>query len=71
MKKITTVGIDLAKNVFSLHGVDETGRVALSRTVRRDKLTEAVVNGGPSRRPISWHGASGSSVPPRVRRKHP
>ena len=42
MKKITTVGIDLAKNVFSLHGVDETGRVALSRTVRRDKLTEAV-----------------------------
>jgi transposase len=42
MDKITTVGIDLAKSVFSLHGVDETGRMALRRTVRRDKLMEAV-----------------------------
>ena len=25
MEKITTVGIDLAKAVFSLHGVDRTG----------------------------------------------
>jgi transposase len=42
MEKITTVGIDLAKSTFSLHGVDQTGRVALRRTVRRDKLVEAV-----------------------------
>jgi transposase len=42
MEKITTVGIDLAKSVFSLHGVDEAGRVVLKRTVRRDKLMEAV-----------------------------
>jgi hypothetical protein len=27
MDKITTVGIDLAKSVFSLHGVDGEGRV--------------------------------------------
>ncbi len=38
MEKITTVGIDLAKNVFSLHGVDGAGRVVLRRTVRRDQL---------------------------------
>ena len=25
MDKVTTVGIDLAKNVFSLHGVDAQG----------------------------------------------
>src|SRR6266851_595614 len=42
MDKITTVGIDLAKSVFSLHGVDGAGRVVLKRTVRRDKLMEAV-----------------------------
>ena len=42
MGKITTVGIDLAKSVFSPHGVDETGRVVLRRTVRRDQLLEAV-----------------------------
>ena len=30
MEKITTVGIDLAKSVFSLHGVDGAGRVLLN-----------------------------------------
>src|SRR6266851_656988 len=42
MEKITTVGIDLAKAVFSLHGVDGAGRVVLRRTVRRDQLLEVV-----------------------------
>lgn len=42
MAKITTVGIDLAKNVFSVHGIDEAGRVALRKTVRRDRLLELV-----------------------------
>ena len=27
MSKITTVGIDLAKNAFSIHGADEHGKV--------------------------------------------
>ena len=35
MEKITTVERRLAKNVFSLHGVDANGKVALKRTVRR------------------------------------
>lgn len=38
--KITTVGVDLAKSVFSVHGVDEHGRTALRKTVRRGKLLE-------------------------------
>jgi transposase len=42
MEKVTTVGIDLAKNVFSLHAVDEMGRVVLRRSVRRGELEEAV-----------------------------
>jgi transposase len=42
MDKITTVGIDLAKSVFSLHGVDGAGRVVLRRTVRRDQLVHAM-----------------------------
>jgi hypothetical protein len=33
MEKITTVGIDLAKNGFSLHGTDASGKVVLRRTV--------------------------------------
>ena len=36
---IVTVGIDLAKNVFAVHGVDETGKSALVRPeVPRAKL---------------------------------
>jgi transposase len=42
VEQITTVGIDLAKNVFSLHGVDAAGRTLLRRTVRRDRLVETV-----------------------------
>jgi len=42
MEQVTTVGIDLAKNVFSLHGVDGTGKTVLRRTVRRDRLLESV-----------------------------
>jgi hypothetical protein len=34
MGNVTTVGIDLAKNVFSLHGVDVSGAVVLVRACR-------------------------------------
>lgn len=36
--KITTIGIDLAKNVFQLHGVDEKGHTVLRRQLKRDKV---------------------------------
>lgn len=40
---ILYVGIDLAKNVFAVHGVDEAGKAALVRPkVARDKLLEVV-----------------------------
>jgi transposase len=40
---IVYVGIDLAKSVFALHGVDEGGRAALVRpSIRRDQLMEVV-----------------------------
>ncbi len=42
MNNVTTVGIDLAKNVFSLHGVDGQGREVLRRTVRRGQLMAVV-----------------------------
>ena len=38
--KITTVGLDLAKSVFTLHGVDEHGHAVLRKTVRRAKVLE-------------------------------
>lgn len=44
MEQITTVGIDLAKNVFSLHGVDSAGKTVLRRTVRRERLAQTVAS---------------------------
>ena len=38
MGKITTLGIDLAKNVFQLHGVDGAGEVVLCRRLRRGQV---------------------------------
>ena len=38
MNEITTLAIDLAKNVFQLHGVDGCGRQQLRRRVRRGQL---------------------------------
>ena len=42
MKEITTVGVDLAKTVFTVHGVDATGHTVLRKTVRRERLMELV-----------------------------
>ena len=35
--KITVLGIDLAKNVFQLHGVDEQGNVVVRKQLARPK----------------------------------
>jgi transposase len=35
MNEITTIGLDLAKNVFQVHGVDATGAAVLRKRVRR------------------------------------
>ena len=41
--KIITLGIDLAKNVFAVHGIDESGKAVLVRpSVRRDQLLELI-----------------------------
>jgi transposase len=36
--QVTTIGLDIAKNVFQVHGVGGTGRVVLVRKVRRNQL---------------------------------
>ena len=36
--KITTVGIDLAKNVFQVHGVDDRGKVVLKKQLKRHQV---------------------------------
>jgi hypothetical protein len=40
MSEITTVGLDLAKRVVSVHAEDAKGRVVLRRTLRRESLLD-------------------------------
>jgi transposase len=41
---IVTVGIDLAKNIFAVHGVDENGNAVLIKPkVARDQLLPLIV----------------------------
>lgn len=42
--KMATIGIDLAKNVFQVHGVDERGHLVLRKQIRRDQLVAFMVN---------------------------
>src|SRR5271165_2073948 len=38
MTKISMIGLDLAKNVFQVHGIDELGNVVLRKQLRRSQV---------------------------------
>lgn len=38
MNNITVIGVDLAKNIFQLHGVDAKGRVLLRKKLKREQV---------------------------------
>src|SRR4051795_12465526 len=40
----SVVGLDTAKNVFQVHGVDERGRVVLRKRLRRGQLSDFFAN---------------------------
>jgi transposase len=66
---IITVGIDLAKNVFAVHGVDDTGRAALVKPrVTREQLPELIANLPPCL--IGMEACSGAHYWARQFRQH-
>jgi transposase-like protein len=42
MKKVSTIGLDLAKNVFQAHGADASGAVHPIRTIKYEKAVECL-----------------------------
>jgi transposase len=44
MNIVSTLGIDLAKNIFSVHGVDSSRVVVVRRSVARGKLAELIAS---------------------------
>jgi len=42
--KVTTIGVDLAKSVFQVHGVDDRGHVVVRKQLRRDQVAVFFAN---------------------------
>jgi len=40
MGEVSTIGLDIAKSVFQVHGVDDTGAVAMRKRIGRSKVLE-------------------------------
>ena len=36
--EVSTIGLDLAKNVFQVHGIDASGNVTVCKTLRRQQM---------------------------------
>lgn len=47
--KLTTIGIDLAKNVFQVHGADEKGKAVLKKQLKRAQMLAFFANLTPCR----------------------
>ena len=41
---VTTIGLDLAKQVFQVHGVDVRGKVVVRKQLRRKEVVEYFTN---------------------------
>lgn len=41
---IATIGIDLSKNVFQIHGVDHRGKTALKKQLKREQMLPYFAN---------------------------
>ena len=47
MNELMRIGVDLAKNVFQVHGVDRQERAAWCRRLQRDRWLQAVTEAAP------------------------
>jgi transposase len=38
MKTVTTIGLDIAKSVFQVHGIDAAGKVVIRKQLKRGRV---------------------------------
>ena len=65
MQMVTTVGLDIAKSVFQVHGIDAAGQVVIRRQLKRryvlaffQKLPPCLVGIEACAHRITGHGSS-------------
>ena len=71
MQAVTTIGLDIAKSVFQVHGVDAEGKVVIRRQLKRryvlaffQKLPPCLVGMRPAPRRIIGRASSRRSAIP-------
>ena len=47
MSNVTSLAVDLAKNVFQLYGIDANRKVVLNKRIKRGQLLEFMANLNP------------------------
>jgi transposase len=57
--QITTIGLDIAKNVFQVHGIDAAEKVVLKKQLRRGQVLKFLLRCRPAW--LAW-----KLVPPRT-----
>jgi transposase len=65
---VNVLGIDIAKNIFQLHGADSSGRKVVKKRIKRNNLIEYVAN--LSQCTIVMEACGGSNYWARVFQKH-
>ena len=66
MGEVSTIGLDIAKAVFQVHGVDGTGTVVIRKRVSRAKMLEFFAGLPPCLVGIERSLSVGASLGPRV-----
>jgi transposase len=55
---ITVIGLDLAKSVFQIHGIDATGQPKLKRKLRRSEVLTLGLSRSARRVPFTSQGGA-------------
>ena len=55
--QVTTIGLDIAKNVFQVHGIDAAEKVVVRKQLRRRQVLELGVASLPCRHGSLRHGS--------------
>jgi transposase len=56
MKTVTTIGLDIAKSVFQVHGIDAAGKVVIRKQLKRGRVLPLASKLAPP--PITGRGSS-------------
>ena len=65
MQAVTTIGFDIAKSVFQVHGVDSVGQVIIRRQLKRRQVRPSLLREDSPCQPGAVHTQHKADIPTR------